>query len=184
MDRSASNEALMAAVRDGRLESLEVLFERHHRPLFGFARGWTGDVHQAEDVVQDTFARILQYRRSYRPGSPYVPWMLQIARNLMRTARGEPRTTGLDEAALLTATDNPEQDLERKRRREQLTAGLAELAEDQRELLLLSHVRELPREEIAGLLGITVNAAKVRIHRAVQALRQRINVGESREVGP
>jgi DNA-directed RNA polymerase specialized sigma24 family protein len=65
-----------------------------------------------------------------------------------------------------------------------VTAGLAALAEDQRELLLLSHVRELPREEIAGLLGITVNATKVRIHRAVQALRQRIDGEHHREVEP
>jgi RNA polymerase sigma-70 factor (ECF subfamily) len=174
----------MAAVRDGRLESLAVLFERHHRPLFGFARGWTGDVHRAEDVVQDTFARILQYRRSYRPGSPFVPWMLQIARNRLRTVGAEPDTTALDEAALVTADADPAHDLEGRRRREQVIAGLAELADDQRELLLLSHVRELPRDEIAAMLGITANAAKVRIHRAVQALRERVNDRGPWEVSP
>jgi RNA polymerase sigma-70 factor (ECF subfamily) len=174
MDQPTSNEDLMTAVRDGHLEALAALFERHHRPLFGYARGRSGDTDRAEDVVQETFSRILRYRRSYRPGAPFVPWMLRIARNVLQAEGAQSPDLALTAAAEVKASDDPVRDLERKQRREQVMAGLAELAEEDRDLLLLSHVQELPRQEIAHMLGITTNAAKVRIHRALATLRRQI----------
>src|ERR1041385_6947124 len=76
-----SDEQVMSAVKNGDLEKLGVLFERHHRVLFDFFAKMIGSRMIAEDLVQDVFFRILKYRRTFRYGSHFKAWMFHIARN-------------------------------------------------------------------------------------------------------
>src|ERR1700682_3066506 len=75
------DEDLMLEVRDGAGETLGVLFDRYQTPLFNFYSKMTGDRILSEDLVQEVFLRILKYRQSYTPGTPFRSWMYQIARN-------------------------------------------------------------------------------------------------------
>src|SRR6266480_5942415 len=77
----APDEDLMLQVRDGAGEMLGVLFDRYQTPLFNFYSKLTGDRTLSEDLVQEVFLRILKYRQSYRPGTPFRAWVYQIARN-------------------------------------------------------------------------------------------------------
>src|SRR5689334_4915057 len=76
-----SDEKVMLAVKNGDLEKLGLLFERHHRALFDFFAKMTGSRTVAEDLVQDVFFRILKYRDTFRDGSHFKAWMFHIARN-------------------------------------------------------------------------------------------------------
>src|SRR6202011_3000036 len=78
---SVTDEELMLQVRDGAADMLGVLFDRYHGPLYGFYARLTGDRALSEDLVQEVFLRILKYRQSYRPGTPFRAWVYQIARN-------------------------------------------------------------------------------------------------------
>jgi len=71
----------MLQVRDGAGETLGVLFHRYQTPLFNFYSKLTGDRALSEDLVQEVFLRILKYRQSYCPGTPFRAWVYQIARN-------------------------------------------------------------------------------------------------------
>src|SRR5437879_12344422 len=77
----APDEDLMLQVRDGAGETLGVLFDRYQTPLFNFYSKLTGNRTLSEDLVQEVFLRILKYRQSYCPGTPFRPWVYQIARN-------------------------------------------------------------------------------------------------------
>src|SRR5437016_7465072 len=77
----APDEDVMLQVRDGAGEMLGVLFDRYQTPLFNFYSKLTGDRTLSEDLVQEVFLRILKYRQSYRPGTPFRAWIYQIARN-------------------------------------------------------------------------------------------------------
>ncbi|PYY04978.1 MAG: hypothetical protein DMG64_03810, partial [Acidobacteria bacterium] len=81
MTNSLPDEDLMLQVREGVGEMLGVLFDRYQSPLFNFYCRLTGDRTASEDLVQDVFFRILKYRQTYRPGTPFRAWMYQIARN-------------------------------------------------------------------------------------------------------
>jgi len=72
---------VMENVRDGKIEQLAILFERHHVPLFNFLVRLTGSRQVSEDLVQEIFCRILKYRHSYRGTSKFTTWLFQIARN-------------------------------------------------------------------------------------------------------
>ena len=80
--RSKSDDSLMLDVRDGKVERLAVLFERHHVQLFNFFLRLTGQRPASEDLVQEVFVRLLKYRQTYRGEDRFIPWMYRIAHNV------------------------------------------------------------------------------------------------------
>jgi len=167
----------MLAVRDGELDALGELFERHHGPLYGYLFKLTGERAAAEDIVQTVFQRMLKYRHTYRDDGSFTAWMYHLARRCaadhFRRSAVSPHTTDPD--ALNEVCDpSPQADQQAAVRddHELLRAALARLDRDDREVLLLSRFEELSFAEIAGILECSVGAAKVRAHRALHALRQ------------
>jgi Sigma-70 region 2 len=78
---SVTDDALMSRVRDGDVQALAPLFDRHHASLLNFYLHTTDNRASSEDLLQDVFVRILKYRRTYRPGSRFLTWMYRIARH-------------------------------------------------------------------------------------------------------
>ncbi len=171
MTTSLPDEEVMLMVRDGSAEMLGVLFERYEKPLFNFYVGLTKDRPASEDLVQEVFVRILKYRRSYKPGTNFRPWIYQIARN----ARADQMKKNVPHAEQTEAAEPmqaPANSLESDQQHAILRRALDELPEEKREILLLSRFQGLRYEEIAQMLGCQVGAVKVRVHRALQELRE------------
>jgi RNA polymerase sigma-70 factor (ECF subfamily) len=172
---SASDEALMRAVRAGDLAKLGSLFDRYHRALFDFLARMTGNRHVAEDLVQEVFLRVLKYRASYRDDARFDTWVFSIARNARADyfRRRETAVPLCSEAIETPAADpGPEGQLEQEGEAGRLHAALLKLRADRRELLILARYQGMKHEAIAELLGIDVGAVKVRIHRALRELRE------------
>lgn len=170
MMNSVPDEELMLQVREGVAETLSVLFDRYQRALFNFYCRQTGDRTASEDLVQDVFFRILKYRQSYRPGTPFRAWMYQIARNVRQDyARKHPAAISFEPemSPVVVSSDTAESG----QQIELLQKALLMLPEDKRELLVLTRFQELKHEEIARLLDCEVGTVKVRIHRALRELR-------------
>src|SRR6202521_6262439 len=74
---AVTDEDLMLQVRDGDGETLGVLFERYHAPIYNFYTKLTGDRALSEDLVQEVFLRILRHRQTFRPGTPVRAWIDQ-----------------------------------------------------------------------------------------------------------
>lgn len=162
----------MLQVRDGASQMLGVLFDRYQTPLFNYFSRLTGDRVISEDLIQEVFLRILRYQQSYRPNTLFRPWLYQIARNArLDHLRRNPAPAPLDAAPTPTAAPTPDP-AQQKQETELLHRALMSLPEEKREILLLSRFQELKYEEIARLLGCEVGAVKVRVHRALQELRE------------
>jgi RNA polymerase sigma-70 factor (ECF subfamily) len=168
---SVTDEELMLQVRDGAGETLGVLFERYHVPLYNFYTKLTGDRALSEDLVQEVFLRILRHRQTFRLGTPFRAWIYQIARNarIDHFRKSRPQVPFEPEMAPAVAAGDPAQ---QQQESEMLHRALMELPEEKRELLVLCRFQELPYEEVARLVGCGVPTVKVRIHRALQELRQ------------
>lgn len=165
---------VMSRVRDGETERLSELFERHHRRLYGFFLRLAGDRPAAEDLVQEVFVRMLKYRHTFRSGAKFEPWMFALARNAATDQwRNRPRELPEAEDAPEPPApfEHPLEGLERAEERRRLAAALARLPEEKRELLLLARSRSMRYEGIGELLGCSVGAVKVRVHRAMKDLR-------------
>jgi RNA polymerase sigma-70 factor (ECF subfamily) len=171
-----SDHTLMLAVRDGELDALGELFERHHGPLFGFLIKLIGNRTAAEDIVQTVFQRMLKYRHTYRDDGSFTAWMYHLARRCsadhFRKTNAAPHPT--DPADLHDHADDSPHAAHYATARddhELLHVALSRLDRDDREVLLLSRFQELSFAEISGILECSVGAAKVRAHRALRELR-------------
>jgi RNA polymerase sigma-70 factor (ECF subfamily) len=169
-----SDQEVMMQVRAGDVEQLSILFERHHGRLFGYCLGILGNRESARDLVQEVFFRLLKYRDSFRPEAPFAPWLYRLARNacidhLRKSGRERPTEDDFDRP---DPTPLVPEEMERREELQKLQTALARLPEDKRELLLLARSGTLSYEQIATLLGCSVGALKVRVHRALQLLRE------------
>jgi RNA polymerase sigma factor (sigma-70 family) len=166
----ASDDALMSRVHDGEVQALAPLFDRHHAALLNFFFRTIGNRASSEDLVQDVFVRMLNYRRTYRPGSQFLTWMYHIARHARadyhRKRRGE---IEWDDAYAPRVF--PHDSAESAQQEHYLALALQRLPDDKRELLVLSRFAGMRYEEIGQLLKCEPGAVKVRVHRAMRELR-------------
>lgn len=183
MTQTISDEELMSQVRSGVGESLGVLFERYQTPLLNFYYKLTGDRGLSEDLVQEVFFRILKYRHSYRPETGFRAWMYQIARNARvdHWRRQKPETSWEPE---MSPPVMPQDMTEQAQQHELLHVALMELAEEKREVLVLSRFQDLKYEDIAALLGCEVNTVKVKVFRALRELREIFEALQSGKLVP
>ncbi len=167
----------MLAVRDGDLDCMGELFERHHGPLFGYLTKLTGNRAAAEDISQIVFQRMLKYRHTYRDEGKFTSWMYHLARRCATDHYRKSSTApiAVDPSDLAGHADEARSADESAASRDDhalLQQALSRLDRDDREVLLLSRLQELSFAEVAQILECSVGAARVRAHRALRTLRE------------
>jgi RNA polymerase sigma-70 factor (ECF subfamily) len=168
----ASDEELMARLQAGDERALEMLMQRHQGALYGFLTRRVG--HQADDVFQETWIRIVRARERFDTQRRFSAWLYQIANNLCRDRyrRGDARRRALDsfqiEDETLREPGGEPALAEPGRMRERVLA----LPDRLREVLVLRYYQDLGEEEMARVLGVPRGTIKSRLHAAVKALRE------------
>jgi len=146
------------------------LFEQ----LYNFAHWLAQDASEAEDLVQETYAKALRAFSGFQLGTNFRAWMFRILRNTFLTSRTGLKSTSVsdDEVETIASTaPNPETVLLERADREMVRQALTELPVPFREILLLCEVEEMSYEEIAQVLAIPVGTVMSRLYRARKALR-------------
>jgi len=153
--------------------------------LHNLARYLTGNDADADDLVQETYARALKGAGGFTPGTNLKAWLFRILRNtfvsMYRRQRHNPTVGGLDTvqpdvAAVADETwlrDDQELDRLQKIVAEEIEAALMTLSEDGRTVILLD-LEGLTEVEVAEVLGCPVGTVKSRLARARRALRERL----------
>jgi RNA polymerase sigma-70 factor (ECF subfamily) len=167
----------MLKVRSGDLDKMALLFLRHHRPLFGFLFNMTRQKEASEDMLQNVFYRMLRSRHTFTGDGDFKTWMYHIARNVIKDhVKKSGRDFGyhdMNELAERVGVDvRTDEQIERKLEIKALQRAMGALSRDSREVLILSRFQELRHEEIARVLDISVGAVKVRVHRAINQLKE------------
>lgn len=142
-----------------------------------------GGPSEAEDLTQETFARVSHALANFRGDARLSTWIYRIATNV---ALDRARSSGFElqariaESAALEALGTApaiEQDIASREMSECVQAYVDQLPADYRTVVVLSQLEELPDREIAEVLGISLEAAKIRLHRARARLRQLLDQG-------
>lgn len=152
-------------------------FEAHIPRLRRYARALTGDMHAADDLVQDTLERGWVKLSLWRKGSRLDQWLLAIMHNLFvnqyRSAR--PATQPLDDHTPVPPLRATQHDILELR---DLDSVLARLPPEQREVLLLVSVEECSYADVARMLGIPQGTVMSRLSRARERLRALLEAGD------
>lgn len=147
------------------MDRLEALYRQHAAAVLRFAWGLSGDRSTAEDIVAETFARVLT-RAPRIETSTALAYLLAVARNTFLTGlRRRRREVPLSDDLLAPAPD-VESRLDDLARLDAVRRALRDMPEGERAALLLRVDHELSYDDIAAALGISVGAARVRVHRA------------------
>jgi RNA polymerase sigma-70 factor (ECF subfamily) len=177
----------MLRYREGDVRAFEVLITRHRKPVFNFILRFVRDSALAEDVVQETFLRVVKNAEAYERQAKFTTWLFTIARNLCVDAsrRGKHRKAASLDAPLdgadgkLSLGDTVADSgagVDRQAISHQLQirmkAAIAELPDEQREIFLLREVADLQFNEIAEIVGCPENTVKSRMRYALEKLRE------------
>jgi RNA polymerase sigma-70 factor, ECF subfamily len=147
------------------MNQVEEIYRRHAPAVYRFALGLCGDRARAEDLVSETFVRLLTRAPEIRTQTA-LAYLLAVARNTYLTSRHKlAREVPLVDDYPAPDVD-PGQRLDLQAQLAATLQALSLLPEGERAALLLRADHELTYEEIAAALGITAGAAKVRVHRA------------------
>ena len=158
--------------------------------LYNFAHWLAQSREDAEDLVQETFAKALKGFGSFQPGTNFRAWIFRILRNTFLTSRSGLAATATrlplneeeDEQVLTPSPRNPESLLLERLEAENLQAAIAGLPVAYREVLLLADVEEMSYQEIAETISIPIGTVMSRLSRARRAVRETLQ-GSAREQG-
>ncbi|HEV8254551.1 MAG TPA: sigma-70 family RNA polymerase sigma factor [Vicinamibacteria bacterium] len=179
-DPQADAEAV-ARVRAGEAEAFRTLMEGHGRAVFRLAFRMTGNPHDAEDVVQETFLRAYRKLDEFEARAQFGSWLHRIAANcaydlLRARARRQARFDSIDAAAdgaqeLAGHDPAPDRLVAGGEIRERVQAAMARLSNLERSAFTLRHLEGMSIAEIAQALDLEGESAKQSIFRAVRKVR-------------
>ncbi|GAC1326725.1 MAG: RNA polymerase sigma factor [Thermoleophilaceae bacterium] len=158
-----------------RSEEFERLYAEHAEPLFAFLVYRTGNQILAEDIVADTFEKVIRARRRFDPrkGSEKT-WLYTIALNSLRdhARRQSAETRAYERVATPGASVGD--GLDSIERRDEITRALAILSDDEREAIALRYGADLTAPQIAKATGERLSTVEGRIYRALGKLRDNL----------
>jgi RNA polymerase sigma-70 factor (ECF subfamily) len=181
-----ADEDLMVRYQQGEVRAFEVLLGRHRKSVFNFILRYVGDKETAEDLLQETFMRVIKGADAYKRQAKFTTWLYTIARNLCvdQTRRRKhrkhasldaPMAADDDSGTLLDVLPSGEMASDRKSVNKQLyqrlQGAIGALSEEQREVFLMREFLDMPFKQIADVVGVPENTVKSRMRYALEKLR-------------
>lgn len=172
--------ALVESAKSGDREAFDRLVRVTHSDAYALALRLTGSTEDARDVVQEAYLRAYKGVGRFRGEAQFSTWLYRIVANcatthLSRRQRHHHDHLGVHDDVIDTRPDHdPALQGDRAELRERLDAAIGDLPVRLRSVVVLRDMYDLPHEAIAAELGISVTAAKVRLHRARRRLREQV----------
>ena len=183
-----ADDLLVERARDGDREALNTLIARHQSKVYRLALRLTGDEHEAEDVLQDTFLQVMKKLETFRGEAQFSTWLYRVAANtaLMRIrARNQHPATSLEDYLPQFQEDGHhkrldvdysvagriEERIERRQLMNLVHEALTRIPDIYRMAFVLYDLEELSASEAAEIAGVDPAAIRQRVHRARLMLR-------------
>ena len=147
------------------------LMKTHSTPIYSYLSRCGVPTVEREDLFQEIFCKIHKAAPSFDAEKPLRPWLLTIAVNTVRNhfnrvSREKVVQFPAQIEVSAPASESPQASLEAQEVAHWLESQLEKLSDQQREILLLCCVEQLPQSEVSQILGLPVNTVKTHLHRA------------------
>ncbi len=191
VEPGTSDEQLMLAFKSGDARAFATLVTRHRQPVFNFILRFVGQRQRAEDLLQETWLKVVRNSSDYQPKARFTTWVFTIARNLCvdQARKDSYRHTESLDAPVGPAGDDgkalgellpddaghaPDRAAHNVRLRPLIERALAGLPSEQREVFLLREYHGIGFKEIAEVTGVNENTVKSRMRYALEGLRKKL----------
>jgi len=181
IDEDAIDVALMARAATGEHAAFEQLIERHQNAVVGTVAKMLGNPSDAQDIAQQVFLRLWKSAKRYQPTAKFTTYLFTITRNLVfneSRRRSRRKEVSSDERAEDSHNEledignsRPDSNLLQSELQAAVDRAIGELPENQRLAVVLRRYENMPYEEIAEVLGLSVSAVKSQLFRARGTLR-------------
>jgi len=170
---TTTDEDIMNLVASGDIHKASILFDRYHVNVYSYLLKVNRDKMLAEDLTQNVFEKMIKYKASFDGKKSFKAWLFTIVRNTNIDHHRKRKYDSLDDSYLdVKAKDRDAQkQLETKEGSANLMAAINMLAEDEKELLILSKFERLKYAEISKIMGLSESTLKVKAHRSIKKLR-------------
>ncbi len=185
LDREKASET------DNAKERFVHLLKRYEKELYNFAYRLTGNRHDAEDLLQESFFKAYKYYFQLRDESKFKEWIFQITanqfKNLLRKRRRERLTFPEDfeknvtESLEQAPSKNPDETFDRRDHRALLREAMSEMGDKMRTVLVLFELEGYTIEDISSMLSISRGTVKSRLHYARRKLKDVLMSDEFKE---
>lgn len=184
-----SDEALVAATKQGEAQAFEELVLRHKQRILAVALRITNNREDAEDVAQESFHKAFAHLDAFQERSRFSTWLTRIAMNeafmLLRRRRGvfevllESPDSDVDfrPEAFVDKSPNPEESCWRRERTELLNVAINRLGPAVRTAIFLRDIEQRSIKETAQILGASIAAVKARVFQGRRRLRRTVSPG-------
>ena len=171
----ADDRTLVELCLAGQRDAFDVIVERHRRQVYQLCYRYVGNHEDAADLAQDAFIRAFKGLKGFKGESSLATWLYRIAVNVVPQSPGAQDTA--ERAARAGRPHRPPRRAPETRScatsaRTEVRAAIRQLPPKQRATLILRVYHELPHEEIAGILGSSVGAAKANLFHALANLKK------------
>jgi len=171
---------IVARVRDGETDAFEELVRKHGRRVYRSLLAIVGSAEEAEDALQDAFLKAFQHLPDFAGRSRFSTWLVRIAINTgLQRVRSRKEFDSLDEEReefrprnIQPWSDSPEEFYSREELRRLVEREVMKLPAKYRVALMLRDLEELPTEEAAAVLGLSIPGLKARVLRGRLMLRE------------
>jgi len=190
MEGGSPHEAdLVKACQEGDQTAFNLLVWRWEKPLFNFTYKYVGDAHLAQDLVQETFIRVLRSIHGYEHRAAFSTWLYRIAINLCKDHFRKKRLPMVSLHDYYTTTSGDrvyvkdrmadeggrsDEALAASRREELVRRLLAGLRDEQRIVILMKEYQGLTFREIAEILEVPEGTVKARLYNGLRTMRKQI----------
>ena len=158
----------ISRAQSGDISALQFLYVRYADDVYGYVNSIVRDPHEAEDITQEVFAKLMSAIRRYEPRAvPFGGWLLRVARNAALDHLRSRRQVPCEDVRV----SDPGRDQVGSDRLRSLRTALERLPTEQREVMILRHVAGLAPGEIAVVLDKSESSVHGLHHRARSAVK-------------
>lgn len=180
---------LMLRFQNGDTGAFDTLFEKHRRRIINYIYRFVRNREVAEELAQEIFLKVYENASGYRAKAKFLSWLYTIATNVclneirrprfraVHQSLDDPDRGGLGEDAVrreIATSNGPDLELERLEMERAIKGALAQIPEKQRVAFILNKYQDLSYAEVADVLKLSEKAVKSLIHRAKEALAERL----------
>jgi|YelNatPaOPRAMG01_1025707.scaffolds.fasta_scaffold147191_2 RNA polymerase sigma-70 factor (ECF subfamily) len=180
------DEDLVKMAKEGSISAFETIVNRYQKPLFNFILRMINDRHTAEDILQESFIKLMKNLPNYKPVN-FKSYIFKITNNLIydtlrkknievsiydKIDPEEENSPSIEEILYNVKEKNPDEIVEINFTREQLESAIALLPYPQRQVFVLHEYSGLSFKEISKMLNCSINTVLARMSYAVKKLRK------------